>query len=154
MLNIRCQNCALTFEAMYISWQFFDIENKSPATAVGFQFNFTARNRVHEQEYANFVSGTIKNGMKLDNTSITYRGADAQVLRFNLFPRVHLNLHSLKLLQPSFHGFRPGSFARDENKLQSLLQSPKDGLINTTLALHFLSEYLTEIDDKKYGGPG
>ncbi|XP_056690818.1 uncharacterized protein [Spinacia oleracea] len=153
VVTLRCKNCPLTYDRVYISWQFFDIQNKFPATAVGFQFNFTTKGGVNQQEYANFVSGTIKNGMKSDNTSITYRGVDAHVLKFNLFPRVHLNVNGLKLLQPSFHEFRPGSSAHDEDKLQSLLHSSKNGLINTTLAIRFLSEYLIEIDDdKRYNG--
>uniref|UniRef100_A0A803M3L8 Uncharacterized protein n=1 Tax=Chenopodium quinoa TaxID=63459 RepID=A0A803M3L8_CHEQI len=120
---------------------------------VGFQFNFSAKSHVDEHKYANFVSGRIKNGMKSDNTNITYRGANTNVLKFNLFPRVYLNVNGLKLLQPSFHEFRPGSSACDKDKLRSLLHSPKNGLINTTLALSFLSEYMIEIDDgKRYTG--
>ncbi|XP_021769113.1 uncharacterized protein LOC110733383 [Chenopodium quinoa] len=153
VVTLRCRNCPLAYENVYVSWQFFDIKNKFPATAVGFQFNFSAKSHVDEHKYANFVSGRIKNGMKSDNTSITYRGANTHVLKFNLFPRVHLNVNGLKLLQPSFHEFRPGSSARDKDKLRSLLHSPKNGLINTTLALRFLTEYMIEIDDgKRYTG--
>ncbi|XP_057522438.1 uncharacterized protein LOC130802434 [Amaranthus tricolor] len=152
IIALRCQHCPLTYENVYVSWQFFNITNKFPATAVGLHFNLTTKNYVGGKIYANFVSGTINDGVKLDHKSVTYRGANTHVLKFNLFPRVHHNLHGLELLQPAFHAFRPGSLARDEHELRSLLESPNKGLINITLALHFLSEYMIEVDDRMYIG--
>ncbi|KAK9683421.1 hypothetical protein RND81_10G139900 [Saponaria officinalis] len=153
VITLKRQNCPLTYNHVYISWHFVDIENRVPATAVGFHFNITAKNRVGLQNYTNFISGVLKNGSKSEDTHITYRGTSTNLLKFNLFPRVHRNLHGLKLLQPLFHGFRPGSRAHNVDDLKSLLQSSEKGVVNITLELKFLSEYFIEIDDKKYAGP-
>ncbi|KAJ8427525.1 hypothetical protein Cgig2_019944 [Carnegiea gigantea] len=150
---LTIKNCPLSYNHVYISWHFVDTQNAFPASAIGFQFNFTARNRIDDdQEYANFVSGTVKNEKGLEDMRVTYRGEHTNLLRFNLFPRVYLNLDHLELVQPLFHEFRPGSYARDEKHLQSLLQSTEHGFINVTVALNFLSDFLVEIDEQKYGG--
>lgn len=153
VINLKCRNCPLASDHVYISWHFVDIPNKFPATAVGFQFNFTAKKHFNHQQYVNFVDGTVKNRNNLDNTSITYRGVHTNLLKFNVFPRVYLNLNGLKLVQPLFHEFRPGSFARDGNELRSSLQGSNNGLVNVTLSLNFLSAFLVEIDGQKYAGP-
>jgi len=153
-ITLTIKNCPLSYNHAYISWHFVDTQNAFPASAIGFQFNFTASNRIHDQEYANFVSGTVKNENGLEDMKVTYRGKHTNLLKFNLFPRVYLNLDNLELVQPLFHEFRPGSYARDEKYLQSLLQSSAHGFVNITVALNFLSDFLVEIDEQKYGGAG
>lgn len=150
-ISLRCNNCPLTRDNVYISWQFVDIPNK-PANAVGFQFNLTARNNARKK-HVSLVSGTVRNGSDLDDMPVTFRGADTNILKFNLFPRIYHNLHNLKLVQPLFHEFIPGSFVTDANDLQTSLQSSNNGLINTTLSINFLSSYIVEIDSQNILGP-
>ncbi|KAH9616205.1 hypothetical protein KSS87_022569, partial [Heliosperma pusillum] len=153
IITLKRQNCPLTYDHIYISWHFVDIDTRFPATALGFHFNISVKNRVDKQEYTNFISGMLKNRSKSEDTHIIYRGETTNLLKFNLFPRVHFNLNGLKLLQPLFHEFRPGSLTRNADNLKTLLQSSEKGLVNITLELKFLSQYFVEIDDKKYAGP-
>lgn len=149
---LRCNRCQLVQDYAFISWQFVDLPN-DPATAVGFQFNLTVKDHDNQRRLS-VVSGTVKNGSNLEEKPITYRGADPNILKFNLFPRIYRNLNDLKLIQPLFHEFIPGSFFSDVNGLQASLQRPADGLINTTMSVNFLSAYMVEIDDENVLGPG
>lgn len=151
-ITIQCNNCRLIRDFTYISWQFVDIPN-SPAVAVGFQFNLTARKH-GDQKRLSFVSGFLKNATDSDDEPVTYRGVMPNILKFNLFPRIYRNLHNLKIMQPLFHEFLPGSYFGDVSQLQASLQSPNGGLINTTLLVNFLSSYIVEIDSQNVLGPG
>ncbi|XP_065852520.1 uncharacterized protein [Euphorbia lathyris] len=150
-LNFKCNNCRFSKDYMYISWQFVDLPN-SPASAVGFEFNLTTRNH-DDRRHFSLVSGTLKNGSNFDNKPITFRGRTSNVLKFNLFPRIYHNLHDLKLLQPLFHEFTPGSSFSDTRQLQASLATSNDGLINTTLYVNYLSAYLVEVEKQNIMGP-
>ncbi|KAK9673436.1 hypothetical protein RND81_12G167800 [Saponaria officinalis] len=150
-ISLKCSNCRLNRDSAYISWQFVDIPNQ-PALAVGFDFNLTAKNPVRKK-HVSLVSGTVQNGTDMDNSPVTFRGTDTNILKFNLFPRVYKNKHNLKLVQPLFHEFLPGSSVRDANALQVSLQSSNNGMINTTLVINFLSDYIVEIDSQNIMGP-
>ncbi|KAM7497655.1 hypothetical protein LguiA_022069 [Lonicera macranthoides] len=150
-ISLKCNNCQLLRDNAYISWQFVDLPN-NPATAVGFQFKFSANNHGNKK-HLSFVSGTLKNGSNLDDKPMTYRGRDPNILKFNIFPRIYHNLHDLKLIQPLFHEFLPGSSFSDVSQLRASLQRPTDGLINTTLYINFLTYYIVEIDNQNILGP-
>ncbi|GFS30159.1 hypothetical protein Acr_00g0010500 [Actinidia rufa] len=148
---LKCNNCQLIRDFSYISWQFVDLPS-NPATAVGFQFNLSAKNHA-SRKYMSFVSGMLRNGSNIEDKPVTYRGAVPNILKFNLFPRIYRNLHDLKLIQPLFHEFLPGSSYSEINQLQASLQSSDNGLINMTLYVNFLSAYVVEIDDQNILGP-
>ncbi|KAL3838550.1 hypothetical protein ACJIZ3_023141 [Penstemon smallii] len=150
-ITLQCSNCQLIRDFAYVSWYFVDLPN-NPATAVGFQFNLTAKNHDHKK-HLSFVSGTLKNASSLDDRPVTYRGALPNILKFNLFPRIYHNLGDLKLIQPLFNEFLPGSYFGDVSQLQTSLQSSNNGLINTTLFVNFLSSYIVEIDNQNILGP-
>ncbi|CAO2832551.1 unnamed protein product [Amaranthus hypochondriacus] len=150
-ISFKCNDCPLVRDHVYISWQFVDVPNQ-PAIAVAFEFNLTARNPA-QKKHVSVVSGIVRNGTDSDDKLLTFRGKDTNVLKFNLFPRVYQNLHNLKLVQPLFHEFLPGSFLRNGNDLQASLQSSNNGLINTTLLINFLSDYVVEIDNQNILGP-
>ncbi|GMH07650.1 hypothetical protein Nepgr_009490 [Nepenthes gracilis] len=150
-IALRCNNCPLTRDNIFITWWFADLPNE-PALAVGFQFNLTAKNRAYKK-HLSLVSGTVKNGSDQEDIPVTFRGVDTNILKFNLFPRLYLNLHGLKLVQPLFHEFLPGSFITNATELQSSLQSSTDGFVNTTLQINFLSNYLVEINNENIFGP-
>ncbi|WCJ26763.1 hypothetical protein M5689_008557 [Euphorbia peplus] len=150
-LNFKCSNCRFSKDYMYISWQFVDLPN-SPASAVGFEFNLTTRNH-NDKRHFSFVSGVLKNGSNFDNRPITFRGRTSNVLKFNLFPRIYHNLHDLRLLQPLFHEFTPGSSFSDTRQLQASLGTSNDGLINTTLYVNYLSAYVVEVEKQNIMGP-
>ncbi|XP_042015408.1 uncharacterized protein LOC121763449 [Salvia splendens] len=144
-ISIRCSNCRLIRDFAYISWHFVDLPN-NPATAGGFQFNLTAKKN-ERKKHLSFVSGIVKNATDFDDKPVTYRGAVPNILKFNLFPRLYRNLHDLKLIQPLFHDFLPGSSFSEVSQLQASLQNSRDGLINTTLVVNFLSSYIVEVDN-------
>lgn len=150
-ISLKCKNCKLVHDNMYISWQFTDLPN-NPATAVGFEFNLSAKDTANK--HMSFVSGTLKNGSDFDDRPVTFRGRETNILKFNLFPRIYHNLHDLKLIQPLFHEFLPGSVYSDTNQLQLSLGNSADGLVNTTLFIKFLSSYVVEIDKQSILGPG
>ncbi|KAL7109644.1 hypothetical protein ACP275_06G187000 [Erythranthe tilingii] len=150
-ITIQCNNCRLIRDFTYITWQFVDLPN-SPATAVGFQFNLTAKKH-GDKKRLSFVSGTLKNASDFDDKPVTYRGVMPNILKFNLFPRIYRNLHDLKIIQPLFHEFLPGSYYGEVSQLQSSLRSSSEGLINTTLFINFLSSYIVEIDSQNILGP-
>ncbi|KAK4273620.1 hypothetical protein QN277_021987 [Acacia crassicarpa] len=149
-ITLKCKNCKLVHDNMYISWHFADLPN-NPATAVGFEFNLTAMDNLNK--YVSFVGGTLKNGSAFDDGPVTFRGRESNILKFNLFPQIYRSLHDLKLIQPLFHEFLPGSIYRDTNQLQASLESSVDGLLNTTLYINFLSAYIVEIDKESIMGP-
>ncbi|XP_057962450.1 uncharacterized protein LOC131154015 [Malania oleifera] len=150
-ITLKCNSCPLIQDPLYISWQFVDLPN-DPATAIGFQFNLTARSHA-KPKYLSFVSGMLKNRSNLDDTPVTFRGVDVNILKFNLFPRIFRYLHDLKIVQPLFHEFLPGTSFNEISMLQASLQSSKDGLINTTLYINPLSTYIVEIDKQNILGP-
>uniref|UniRef100_A0A803L4B0 Uncharacterized protein n=1 Tax=Chenopodium quinoa TaxID=63459 RepID=A0A803L4B0_CHEQI len=150
-VSLRCNNCPLGRDNVYISWQFIDLPGQ-PASAVAFEFNLTARNPA-QKKHMSLVSGTVRNGTDLNDMPLAFRGMGTNILKFNLFPRVYQNLHNLKLVQPLFHELVPGSFIRDANALQASLQNPTNGLMNTTLHINFLSDYIVEIDNQNILGP-
>lgn len=151
-ISLRCNNCPLGRDNVYVSWQFIDLPSQ-PASAVAFEFNLSARNPA-QKKHMSVVSGVVRSGTDLNDMPLAFRGGDTNVLKFNLFPRVYQNLHNLKLVQPLFHEFVPGSFAGDANALQASLQNPNNGLINTTVLISFLSDYIVEIDNQNILGPG
>ena len=150
-IALKCKNCKVIYDHMYISWQFVDLPN-SPAIAVGFEFRLTSMDIA--KKHVSFVSGTLKNGSDFDDSPVTFRGNQSNIVKFNLFPRIYHNLHELKLIQPLFHEFIPGSVLRDTNELRASLESSTDGLVNTTLFINFLSDYVVEIDKQNILGPG
>ncbi|XP_019152650.1 PREDICTED: uncharacterized protein LOC109149371 isoform X2 [Ipomoea nil] len=148
---LKCTNCPLTRDSAFVSWRFIDLPN-SPATAVGFEFNLTAKNPANKK-HLSFVSGTLRNGSNVGNKPVTYRGTTPNILKFNVFPRIYRNMDNLRLIQPLFHEFLPGSSFNEVNQLQSSLQNSNDGLVNTTLYVSFLSSYIVEIDNENIMGP-
>ncbi|KAL1807977.1 hypothetical protein ACET3Z_024967 [Daucus carota] len=150
-IAFKCFKCQLIQDYTYISWHFLDLPN-DPASAVGFQFNLTMTDHASKRRMS-LVSGTLKNGSNMDNKPITYRGVDPNILKFNLFPRIYRNLHDLKLIQPLFHDFIPGSYISEINPLKDSLQSSSAGVVNVTISINFLSAYVVEIDDEKILGP-
>lgn len=150
-INLRCNNCQLTQDNFYFSWEFVDLP-KSPATAVGFLFNLSSKPHA-SKNHMSFVSGILGNGSSSDDRPVTYRGTTPNILKFNLFPRLYHHLHDLRLIQPLFHDFLPGSYFKDASQLQSSLQS-SGGLLNTTVYLNFLSAYIVEVDKRSILGPG
>ncbi|KAF8015407.1 hypothetical protein BT93_H1036 [Corymbia citriodora subsp. variegata] len=149
-VTLRCSNCQLSQDNYYFSWQFVDLPN-NPATAVGFQFNLSS-NAHDNEKHVSSVSGTLRNGSTVDDGPVTFRGNDTNLLKFNFFPRIYHNIHDLKLIQPLFHEFLPGSVFRDASQLQSSLESA-NGIINITLYVNFLSAYIVEIDNQSIMGP-
>nr|GMC52067.1 Phosvitin like [Ipomoea batatas] len=148
---LKCTNCPLTRDSAFVSWRFIDLPN-NPATAVGFEFNLTAKNPANKK-HLSFVSGTLRNGSNAGNKPVTYRGTTPNILKFNVFPRIYRNMDNLRLIQPLFHEFLPGSSFNEVNQLQSSLQNSNDGLVNTTLYVSFLSSYIVEIDNENIMGP-
>lgn len=151
-ITVKCNGCRPVQDNMYISWQFVDLPN-NPAAAVGFQFNLSTKNHVNKR-HLSFVSGTLKNGSSFDDRPVTFRGRNTNILKFNLFPQIYNNLKELKLIQPLFHDFVPGSLFHDTNELRTSLESSIDGMLNTTLFVNLLSDYIVEIDNESILGPG
>nr|XP_043611166.1 uncharacterized protein LOC122582790 [Erigeron canadensis] len=150
-ITIKCNDCQFIHDNIYISWQFVDIPNV-PAAAVGFEFKLTATDRRHKK-HVSYVSGTLKNGSTNSAKFVTYRGNDPSILQFNLFPRIYRTKHDLRLIQPLFHDFLPGSSFGDANRLQASFQKFNDGNVNTTLYINFLSSYIVEVDNQSTLGP-
>ncbi|XP_076954321.1 uncharacterized protein LOC143628689 [Bidens hawaiensis] len=151
MVTLKCSNCQLIRDNFYTSWQFIDLPNV-PASAVGFEFNLTSRDRLNER-HTGFVSGILKKGKNMNAEFVTFRGNDPNILQFNLFPKIYRNKHDLKLIQPLLHEFLPGSSFGEINQLRASLQNPSDGLVNITLDVHLLSSYIVEIDNQNLLGP-
>ncbi|EHA8586996.1 hypothetical protein COCNU_scaffold001272G000020 [Cocos nucifera] len=150
-ISLKCNSGQIPRRNHYISWQFVDLPN-DPATAVGFQFNLTAKDH-GDDRHVSFVSGTMKSESNTDDKLKTFRGPDLNILKIHLFPQAYHNKHNLKLIQPLIHDFIPGSSFSEASDLQVSLQTPKDGLINTTLYISYLSDYIVEIDNENVTGP-
>nr|XP_043614371.1 uncharacterized protein LOC122586447 isoform X2 [Erigeron canadensis] len=150
-VTLKCNNCKLIRDNFYTSWYFLDLPNM-PASAVGFQFNLTARDRFH-RKHMSFVSGVLKNGSNNGDKFVTFRGHDPNILQFNLFPRIYRNKHDLKIIQPLFHEFLPGSSIDERNQLRDSLENSNNGLVNITLHVNFLSSYIVEVDNQNVLGP-
>ncbi|KAL5538696.1 hypothetical protein UlMin_044464 [Ulmus minor] len=148
---LKCQGCQPIQDNFYISWQFTDLPN-NPAAAVGFQFNLTTKNH-YSNKHVSFVTGTLKNGSSFDDRPVTFRGNSTNILKFNLFPRIFRNLKDLRIIQPLFHEFVPGSHFYDTNQLKTSLANSNDGKLNTTLYVNFLSAYIVEVDNQNIMGP-
>ncbi|KAK8565079.1 hypothetical protein V6N13_020200 [Hibiscus sabdariffa] len=149
---LKCRNCQLRQDFFSISWQFVDLPN-SPASAIGFQFNVTAKDHIRS-DHVSFVSGTLKNGSNSDNSPVTFRGVDTNILIFNLFPRLYRSAKDLRLIEPLFHEFVPGSILHETSQLQASLENANDGLINTTLYVNYLSSYIIESESQNIIGAG
>ncbi|KAI0489435.1 hypothetical protein KFK09_029278 [Dendrobium nobile] len=143
-VSIKCNRCQISREDLYISWQFVDLP-KSPASAVGFQFNLTARDHI-DDTHVSYVSGTLAPGSYRDGELETLRGPDMNLLKINLFPTKFNYKHRLKLIQPLLHDYLPGSSFSDIGRLQASLQNSRDGLLNITLLVRYLSDYIVEVD--------
>ncbi|KAF5743772.1 hypothetical protein HS088_TW08G00359 [Tripterygium wilfordii] len=151
-ITFKCSNCQLNHDSTYISWHFIDLPN-SPAAAVGFQFNLTMKGHANNRKHVSFVSGMLKNGSTFGDRPVTFRGPETNLLKFNLFPRIYHNLHDLRLIQPLFHDFLPGSFVHETSQLQASLQSSTAGIVNTTLCINYLSSYVIEVKKQNIMGP-
>ncbi|KAK1431528.1 hypothetical protein QVD17_07988 [Tagetes erecta] len=151
MVTLKCNNCQLIRGKFYTSWQFVDLPN-NPASAVGFEFNLTSSDRL-DKKHTSFVSGILKKGSNMNAEFVTFRGKDTNILEFDLFPRIYRNKHDLKLIQPLFHEFLPGSSFGEINHLRDSLQNSSNGLVNVTLNVNFISSYIVEIDSQNVLGP-
>ncbi|KAK8660295.1 hypothetical protein V6N13_051223 [Hibiscus sabdariffa] len=149
-ISLKCSNCQLRQDYLSVSWQFVDLPN-SPASAVGFQFNVTSKDHIRS-DHVSFVSGTLKNGSNSDDSPVTFRGADTNILIFNLFPRLYRSAKDLRLIQPLFHEFVPGSNLHETSQLQASLENANDALINTTLYVNYLSSYIIESENQNIRG--
>lgn len=132
-----------------------DLPNQ-PATAVGFEFNLTSRDH-YEKKHVTYVSGTVNSDGVMDTSTKgmkTFRGAETNVLKIQLFPEEYLNSKGLKLLQPLFNDFVPGSYFTDVGGLKASLQNSRDGLVNTTLFISYQSDYIVQINKESVLGPG
>ncbi|KAG0462622.1 hypothetical protein HPP92_021098, partial [Vanilla planifolia] len=150
-VSLRCTSCQIPRRNHYVSWQFVDIPNY-PAMAVGFFFNLTTREHKN-YKHMSFVSGALKADNLTDDKPRTLRGPELNVLKIHLFPWIYNYYHDLKLLQPLVHDFILGSSFSGVSDLEASLLNPKDGLINLTLHISFLSDYIVEIDKKNIFGP-
>lgn len=150
-VRLKCNQCQLTKDNYYISWHFIDVPN-SPAAAVGFQFNLTAK-RPRSDEHISVLSGAVDGRDDLNSSSITLRGRAGNILQFRLVPRLFKNVHDLRLIQAFFHEFIPGTSYTRPSELQNSLQNPKDGQLNITFHINFLSDYIVEIDTEEIMGP-
>uniref|UniRef100_A0A0D9UVP8 Uncharacterized protein n=1 Tax=Leersia perrieri TaxID=77586 RepID=A0A0D9UVP8_9ORYZ len=150
-VSLKCNGCRIPPRDHYVSWQFIDLP-RQPAAAVGFQFNLTAKQH-GDNSHMSFVSGTINSDNFTDDKLKTFRGRDSNVLKIQLFPQTYINHHNLKLLQPLVQDFTQGSTFSDVSSLNASLQNPVDGIINTTLYISYLSNYIVEISNENVLGP-
>ena len=151
-ITLKCNGCRIPPRDHYVSWQFVDLP-RQPAAAVGFQFNLTAKEHGDDKDMS-FVSGTLSSDNYIDTKLKTFRGPDSNVLKIQLFPQIYNNLRGLKLLQPLVQDFTQGSTLSDLSSLNASLQNPRDGVINTTLYISYLSDYIVEISNENVLGPG
>ncbi|AQK89700.1 uncharacterized protein [Zea mays] len=150
-ITLKCNGCRIPPRDHYVSWQFVDLP-RQPAAAVGFQFNLTAREHGDYKDMS-FVSGTLSSDNYDDAKLKTFRGPDSNVLKIQLFPQIYNHLHGLKLLQPLVQDFTQGSILSDLSSLNASLHNPRDGVINTTLFISYLSDYIVEISNENVLGP-
>ncbi|XP_039138056.1 uncharacterized protein LOC120275513 isoform X2 [Dioscorea cayenensis subsp. rotundata] len=149
-ISLKCSSCQVLLGNHYISWQFVDLPN-SPAMAVGFQFNITAKDHACNK-HVSFVSGTLKSESLTCDGPKTFRGPDMSILKIHLFPQKFKNLHNLQLIQPLLHDFLPGSSFSDVIDLRASLQSSLNGVVNTVLYIRYLSDYIVETDKENLLG--
>ncbi|WOL11961.1 hypothetical protein Cni_G20725 [Canna indica] len=149
-ISLKCNRCQIPRRDHFISWQFVDLPN-DPVTAVGFQFNLSAKDHAQDR-HVSFVSGAITSDTYTNNKPKTFRGPEANVLKIHLFPQAYNNLNNLKLIQPLFHDFISGTSFSEASDLQASLQDSKDGLVNTTLYISYLSDYIVEINKENMIG--
>ncbi|MQL92269.1 hypothetical protein Taro_024890 [Colocasia esculenta] len=150
-ISLKCSGCQVPRGSYYISWQFVDLPSH-PAMAVGYEFNLTARDHADDKRES-YVSGIVNSGGYINDKPKTFRGRDANVFKIHLFPQIYHNLHNLRLIQPLLHDFVPGSSFSTSGELQTSLQNSGDGLINMTLYIRFLSDYIVEINNENVLGP-
>ena len=151
-VSLKCTSRKVPIGDHYISWQFVDLPD-DPATAVGFQLNLTAK--AHgDDRHLSYVGGTFKVGSSANDRPQTFRGQDMNVLNIHLFPQKFTYLHNLGFIQPLLHDFLPWSSFSEVGDLQASLQNLKDGLVNTTLYISYLSDYIVEIDKQNVVGIG
>ncbi|KAJ1283054.1 hypothetical protein BS78_03G098600 [Paspalum vaginatum] len=150
-VTLKCNGCRIPPRDHYVSWQFVDFP-RQPAAAVGFQFNLTAKEH-GDAKHMSFVSGTLSSDNYVDDKLKTFRGPESNVLKIQLFPQIYNNHHGLKLLQPLVQDFTQGSTLSDLSGLNASLQNPSDGVINTTLYISYLSDYIVEISNENVLGP-
>jgi hypothetical protein len=142
-----------SLQGITVSWQFVDLPGQ-PAAAVGFQFSMTAKQHGNN-EYVSFVSGAMNSDGYADDGKLkTFRGRDSNVLKIRLFPQIYNTLGNLRLLQPLVQDFTEGSTFSDVGSLNASLQDARDGLVNTTLYISYLSDYIVEISNESVIGPG
>ncbi|XP_064977490.1 uncharacterized protein LOC135619421 isoform X2 [Musa acuminata AAA Group] len=149
-ISLKCNSCQIPRRNHYISWQFVDLPN-DPAISVGFRFNLSAKDHA-DGNHVSFVTGTMISDTYTNDEPKTFRGSDVNVLRIHLFPQVYNNLNNLKLIQPLFHDFISGSSFSEASDLQASLQGSKNGLVNTTLFISYLSDYIVEINKENMMG--
>lgn len=151
-ISIKCDRCKVPLGSFYIPWRFVDLPNH-PAAAVAFKFNLTARDHRNSKKMG-YVSGIVESGMHTETAPKTFRGPDANVLVVHLSPQKYFNRHDLSIIQPIFHDFLPGSYFSESSRLQASLLNSNDGLVNTTLFVKFLSDYILEVYEEKISGTG
>jgi hypothetical protein len=152
-ITLKCNGCRMPPRDHFVSWQFVDLPGQ-PAAAIGFQFNLTARQHGNDK-HVSFVSGTMNSDGYTDDGKLrTFRGPDSNVLKIQLFPQIYNKLGNLRLLQPLVQDFTQGSAFSDVGSLNASLQNPSDGVVNTTLYISYLSDYIVEISNERVVGPG
>ncbi|KAJ0969142.1 hypothetical protein J5N97_022019 [Dioscorea zingiberensis] len=149
-ISLKCSSCHVLLGDHHISWKFVDLPD-SPAAAVGFRFNLTARNHVRNK-HVSFVSGTLKPESLPCDGPKTFRGPDMNILKIHLFPQRFNKLHNLQLIQPLLHDFLPGSSFSEVSDLRASLQSSLNGVVNTALQIRYLSDYIVETDNENVFG--
>ncbi|KAL6593828.1 hypothetical protein ACP70R_048729 [Stipagrostis hirtigluma subsp. patula] len=151
-ISLKCNGCRVPPRDHFVSWQFVDLPGQL-AAAVGFQFNLTAKQH-GDSKHVSFVSGTTdSDGYADDGKLKTFRGRDSNVLKIQLFPQIYNNLGNLRLFQPLVQDFTQGSVFLDVGSLNASLQNPSDGVVNTTLYISYLSDYIVEISSETVLGP-
>ncbi|GJN07868.1 hypothetical protein PR202_ga25736 [Eleusine coracana subsp. coracana] len=151
-ISLTCNGCRIPPRDHYVSWQFVDLPGQ-PAVAVGFQFNLTAKQH-GVNEHVSFVSGAMNSDGYVDDGKMkTFRGQDSSVLKIQLFPQIYNKLGNLRLLQPLVQDFAEGSAFSDVGSLNASLQNAGDGVVNTTLYISYLSDYIVEISNESVVGP-
>ncbi|KAG0453648.1 hypothetical protein HPP92_024952 [Vanilla planifolia] len=151
-VSIKCSSCRIPQEDFFISWQFVDLAH-NPASAVGFHFNLNARDHV-DHKHTSYVSGILNPGTYRNGGAETLRGPDKNIMKIHLFPQKFNYKHHLRLIQPLLHDFFPGSSFSDVMNLRTSLQSSKDGLLDITLHVRYLSDYIVEFDKELIFGFG
>ncbi|KAK3147231.1 hypothetical protein QOZ80_3BG0279790 [Eleusine coracana subsp. coracana] len=151
-ISLTCNGCRIPPRDHYVSWQFVDLPGQL-AAAVGFQFNLTAKQH-GVNEHVSFLSGAMNSDDYVDDGKLkTFRGQDSSVLKIQLFPQIYNKLGNLRLLQPLVQDFTEGSVLSDVGSLNASLQNAGDGVVNTTLYISYLSDYIVEISNESVVGP-